>query len=122
MNARESLFSLIDPRADWHMENWRRWMRSCEAGKGYPHKSAGLASGGSAGGEEFDCMCEEADRHAAKVSDSIIDGLKLLDQRYPLAIWNVYLGRVWTYRGDPKTLFIEAADIFWRRAQRAGLS
>lgn len=119
---RDELLSMVNPRADWHLENWRRWMKSCEVGKGYPRRSAALASGGSAGGEEFDCMCEEADRHAAKVSDSVIDSLKLLDQRYPLAIWNVYLGRVWTYRGDPGAIFAQAVEQFWSRAQRHGLA
>lgn len=118
---REDLFSLIHPRADWHLDNWRKWMKTYQVGQGYPHASAFLQSGGISGEDEFEVMCQSADRHAAKVSDSIIDSLKLLDHRYPLAIFNVYLARVWTYRGDPGEIFAKAVEEFWSRAQRKGL-
>jgi hypothetical protein len=51
------LMRLIDQRADWHLANWARWMRTCEVGIGYPHASAWLSSGGLVSGDDsFDHM------------------------------------------------------------------
>jgi hypothetical protein len=114
------LMRLIDQRADWHLANWARWMRTCEVGIGYPHASAGLSSGGLVSGDDsFDHMADEADRQTAKIADAAINEL---DPRSQCAISNVYLASVFRFRGDIGEVFQAAAEEFWRRAKRKGLA
>lgn len=118
---REDLKDLIDRRAEWNLANWARWMHIGQLAEGHATKSSGLMNGGCGSADEFECMCDSADEIAAEISDTVIDGLKSIDHRYPLAIENVYLRRVWTMRGDPGELFIQAVKEFWKVGQAKGL-
>lgn len=110
---------IIDPRADWHLDNWRDWMRMDRYGNGFPKSSHIFASGGISGEDAFDCMVESADKQTAKLADAVISDL---EPRYQCAIHNVYLGSVWRFRGDPAAIFVDAVAEFWGKARRLGLS
>lgn len=108
--------SLIDPNADWHLNNWSQWMERYSVGLGYPHASVVVRSLSSSTVDE---MIERKDRHAARTVDAILDGLSAAHQA---AIHNIYLSAVWRFRGDPVEVFVEAVGQFWEIAQRRGLS
>lgn len=107
---------MIDPAADWHLKNWARWMRNYEVGIGFKHRSVALVGYGS---DTFDDMLEEKDRWDAKIANAVIGSMDMIHQA---AIHNVYLADVWRFRGDPITIFLEAADLFWKMGQRRGLT
>jgi hypothetical protein len=60
-------------RVEWHLDNWRRWMRSGQEVDGHARQSSGLSDGGTSKG--FDEMAEAEDRRCAKVVDAILDYL-----------------------------------------------
>lgn len=60
-------------RVEWHLENWRRWMRSGQEVDGMPGRSSGCSDGGTSRG--FDEMVECEDRRCAKIVDVILDNL-----------------------------------------------
>lgn len=60
-------------RVDWHLENWRRWMRSGQEVDGHQRSSSGMSDGGTSKG--FDEMVETEDRRCAKIVDAILDNL-----------------------------------------------
>lgn len=115
MNPRD----MIHSRADWHLDNWRKWMRGYSYSSGYPTRSSMFNSGGISGDDAFDNLCQDADTQAARIIDSIIDGL---EQRQQCAIHNIYLASVWRFRGDPVEIFCDAVEQMWRKAQVRGLA
>lgn len=60
-------------RVEWHLEVWRRWVRSGPAVDGHAKHSQGLSDGGTSKG--FDEMVEAEDRRCAQSVDSILDNL-----------------------------------------------
>lgn len=60
-------------RVEWHLDNWRRWMRSGQEVDGYGSRSSGCSDGGTSKG--FDEMVESEDRRCAKVVDAILMNL-----------------------------------------------
>jgi hypothetical protein len=107
---------LIDRAVDYHLRNWARWMRICDVGKGYDHKSAVLTGYGA---DTFDEMVERQDKIDAKIANACIESLAMHHQ---CAIHNVYLADVWRFRGDPVDVFVEAAGLFWVIAHKRGLT
>lgn len=112
----ERLRQLVPPRPDWHLANWGDWCRTYR-----PIKGSGGSSVISCGrvSATFDDLCEVADRHAARVSDSIVSGLV---QEHRLVLSHVYEASVFRVRRDVGELLTRAALDFWREATRRGLS
>lgn len=68
----------VDPagspsRTLWHLDNWRRWMRSGSPVNGHPARSLVLSNGGASA--SFDDMAECEDRRCAKITDALISNL-----------------------------------------------
>ena len=63
-------------RLEWHLENWRDYMRRPSSKLGYPSRSMVVASGGDSAVDVFEEMCESADATSAMTMDAMIDSLK----------------------------------------------
>ncbi len=110
---------LVPPRADHHLSEWGRWRRGYAGVQGYRASSIGLSSGGISGEDAFDLMCDDADYHAAEISDTIISDMAL---NHRIAIQHVYECAVWSFlRLATEDLIVEAAADFWKMAVRKGL-
>ena len=108
----------LDDRTEWHLLNWRDWMRSGEHVRGYPHGAAGCVGGGYT--SDFDDMVASADRRCAAIMDALIGDLTPGQQ---CAIHHVYLMAVWRFR-DAETLeaVLEGAKAELRKGMdRRGL-
>jgi hypothetical protein len=81
-------------RIEFHLDNWRRWMRSGREVDGHARQSQGLSDGGTSKG--FDEMAEAEDRRCAKVVDAILDNLPPV-QRIAIYIERGIMGRVFTF-------------------------
>ena len=81
-------------RVDWHLENWRRWMRSGREVDAFPGRSSGCSDGGTSKG--FDEMAEAEDRRCAKIVDAILDNLPPTD-RIAIYIERGIMGRVFRF-------------------------
>lgn len=66
---------MIQDRIEYHLENWRDYMRRDNNELGYPSKSLVLSTGGSSGSDEFDIMCDDCDIECALTMDGIIDSI-----------------------------------------------
>jgi len=108
--------SLIDPIADYHLSNWKRWMESYEVRTGYDHESAVV--GNYRASTSLDDMYDSKDRNDAMITNAVIEDLAPIHQ---VAIHNVYLACVWRFRGDLNTVFVEAVEKFWAAGQKRGL-
>lgn len=82
-------------RVEWHLENWRRWMRSGQEVDGLPRSSGGLSDGGTSKG--FDEMIEAEDRRCAKVVDAILDNLSPVE-RIAVYTYKGIMGRVFKFQ------------------------
>lgn len=60
-------------RIEFHLENWRRWMRSGQEVDGFASRSSGTSDGGTSKG--FDEMVEAEDRRCAKIVNAILHNL-----------------------------------------------
>ena len=83
----------VDDRLEWHLLNWRDWMRSGEHVAKYPHTAAGCVGGGYT--SDFEDMVASADRRCAAIMDALIGDLTPGQQ---CAIHHVYLRSVWRFR------------------------
>jgi hypothetical protein len=93
----------VPERLDWHLLNWRDYMRTGGTrGLGAPTKSAGFMAGGY--NNDFDSMCLEADSRAAKAMDGLISSLTPAQSA---AIHHRYLTAVYRFR-DFEAVFAEA--------------
>jgi hypothetical protein len=81
-------------RVEWHLENWRRWMRSGQEVDGHARQSQGLSDGGTSKG--FDEMVEAEDRRCAKIVDAILDNLPPA-HRIAIYMERGIMGRVFTF-------------------------
>jgi hypothetical protein len=105
---------MIDDRLAWHLENWRKWMRSgALKGLGAPGKSCGFVGGGY--NNDFDSMCEIADDRAAEAMDAMIDSLPPVQQG---AVHHRHLHAVYRF---PRGNFIAALELAYATL-RAGMS
>lgn len=82
-------------RVEWHLENWRRWMRSGQEVQGHARESQGLSDGGTSKG--FDEMVEAEDRRCAKVVDAILDNLPPVE-RIAIYMERRIMGRVFEFK------------------------
>lgn len=107
----------LNRQADKHLINWARWMRRYEVGIGYRHRSTLLIGDGV---EPDDSSLDDVDSYTARISDAVIESLELIHR---CAIHNVYLNSVFSFkRLDPIATFLDAAELFWVKAQRRGLT
>jgi hypothetical protein len=119
MIQNDLLNGLINPRADWHLQNWRDWQSRYHLGGGYPGHSAMLATGGVSGEDAFQHLCDQADTLAAKITDAIVSDMEAIHQT---AIHHFYCARIWRFRTDPMELLTAAVGEYWRKATKQGLS
>lgn len=106
-------------RVEWHLENWRRWMRSGQEVDGYAHQSSGCSDGGTSKG--FDEMVETEDRRCAKVVDAILDNLPPADR---IAIYTEkgIVGRVFTFaRKTYQQALLDGKAALGRELARRGV-
>lgn len=106
------------PLVDWHLRNWRDWMRRDSLHLGYPSKSAGLHTGGISGPDAFDHLCESADEHAAIVINGVIDDLVPAESA---AVHYIYLHAVYRVR-DFEAQFENAIGKIGRALFAKGLA
>lgn len=81
-------------RVEWHLENWRRWMRSGTEVDGHQRSSSGMSDGGTSKG--FDEMVESEDRRCAKIVDAILDNLPPTE-RIAIYVHKGIMGRVFKF-------------------------
>lgn len=81
-------------RVEFHLDNWRRWMRSGQEVDGHARQSQGLSDGGTSKG--FDEMVESEDRRCAKVVDAILDNLPA-PQRIAIYVERGIMGRAFRF-------------------------
>lgn len=108
----------IHPLVDFHLRNWALWMRHPGLRLGYPARSAGIQCGGISGDDAFDCLCEQADEHAAVVMNRIIDDLSPDEAA---AINHQYLHAVYRLR-NLEASFERAVGRVWRAMLANGLA
>lgn len=82
-------------RIEFHLDNWRRWMRSGQEVDGHAHESSGLSSGGTSKG--FDEMVEAEDRRCAGIVDAILDNLPPVE-RIAIYMERGIMGRVFEFK------------------------
>lgn len=82
-------------RVEFHLENWRRWMRSGQEVDGHQRASSGMSDGGTSKG--FDEMVETEDRRCAKIVDAILDNLPPTE-RLAIYMERGITGRVFQFR------------------------
>ena len=82
-------------RLDWHLHNWRDWMRSGEHIQGYKHTAAGCVGGGHIG--DFDDMVAKVDRKTAAIMDTLINDLP---PTQACAVHHRWLHSVWGFPRD----------------------
>ena len=87
---------MISPqRLDWHLANWARYMRTPSNELGYPSVSIPFESGGGAGVDAFELLCQDADTASAIQLNALIESLALIQQ---LAVNHVWLASVFRLR------------------------
>ena len=62
-------------RLEWHLENWRDYMRTPSHKLGYPSKSLCISSGNGSAIESFEIECEKVDLQCAITMEAMIDSL-----------------------------------------------
>lgn len=97
-------------RANYHLEGWGIWRRANRGSvsRGYPSRSAMLATGG--GSSDFDHLIDIEDAKAAAICDSIIYDMAL-SQRKQLEAVYVEMGQ------KSGRAFEDAVETFWARAK-----
>lgn len=104
-------------RVDFHLENWRLWMRHPELRLECPPKSLGFVAGGNYTSlEDWEAEC---DAMAAKAVDTLITDLTPVER---CALHHRYLHAVFRFSGKP---YIEALgsarDAIGRGLRRWGI-
>lgn len=105
-------------RVESLLASWADWMRHETFGRGYPSRSAGLASGGVF--ERFSDMLEQSENATCVCVDAAIRDLATLHQ---MAIAHRWLRQVMRAPGDPVALYAEALPGLMRalRARDVGV-
>lgn len=108
----------IAPRLEWHLLNWRDYMRTGGTrGLGAPTSACGFVGGGY--NNDFDSMCLEADSVAAKIMDALILSLTPVQQA---AVNHKYLRAVYRFpRGNLESEFLLACARLERGMAARGL-
>lgn len=81
-------------RVEWHLETWRRWMRSGQEVDALPGRSSGVSDGGTSKG--FDEMVEAEDRRCARIVNVILDNLPPVE-RIAIYQYKGITGRVFKF-------------------------
>lgn len=115
-----------NPIAEWHLQNWARWMRREDAvTKGYPDKSVGFSASQAVGADYWEITCDNEDEKSAGICWTIIkDDLAPM---HSAVIQNIHLASVYRMArvktmAEMLALYEEAVKAFWRKAQSRGLS
>ncbi len=107
----------IDP--DRCLKNWADWQQGYRMTRGLPDHATGINTGTRcASADSGDHIYEATLGSQARICDVIIRELTV---RHRSAIEHVYTGLAVTMRDLDGTL-VEAAAIFWERAQRRGVA
>ena len=93
---------------DWHLDNWVAFMRTNRLTIGYPSRSLGIETGGSAGGEEFDHIADREENKAAAEFDCCIEALEAARRS---AIHHKYLGSMFRFEDFETNLFCALIDL-----------
>ena len=117
----QELRKLIPADVDRNLANWGTWRRSGQYVRGYPTHSTMLENiGGCASADASDHVYEAQNNWRAKVADAVIDELEL---KHKIAISHVYEASVWKLElGAIEDVLVEAAALFWDKAQAKGLT
>lgn len=71
--AESTIGGMPEARLEWHMDNYRRYMRSEDYGRDYPARSSGFVAGGNS--RSFDEMADASDIRCAQAVDALVGGL-----------------------------------------------
>lgn len=83
---------MSEVRLEFHLDNWRRFMRSDVIVDGYPGRTPGCVAGGISA--SFDELVDSADRRCAEAVDALMLGLNPAER---VAINHVYLSAVFRF-------------------------
>jgi hypothetical protein len=77
-------------RLEFHLENWKRWMKHDNVTDGYPGKAAGCVGGGYS--QSFDEMVDREDVRCARIVDALVASLSpveraAINKRYLYAVY-----------------------------------
>ena len=117
----QRLRQLVPIEVDRNLSNWGTWRRSGQYVRGYPTHSTFLENlGGCASADASDHVYEAQNNWRAKVADAVIDSL---EKQHKIAISHVYEASVWKLElGAIDDVLVEAAALFWDKAQAKGLT
>lgn len=117
----QRLRKLVPADVDRNLANWGTWRRSGQYVRGYPTHSTILENlGGCASADASDHVYEAQNNWRAKVADAVIDSL---EKQHKIAISHVYEASVWKLElGAIEDVLVEAAALFWDKAQAKGLT
>jgi len=94
-NDSPTIAGMPEARLEWHLDNWRRYMRSDVAVDGFPGRSAGCLVGGLSA--TFDELVDAADKRCAQAVDALMLGLAPAERA---AISHIYLYAVFRFQRD----------------------
>lgn len=63
-------------RLEWHLGNWRDYMKTPDEKLGYPSKSSVFLTGQDSVEDVFEILCDEVDGAAARAINGIIESLR----------------------------------------------
>lgn len=69
---------MSEGRLEFHMDNWRRWMRCDDVTTGAPNKAAGCVGGGYS--QSFDDMADASDVRCAMIVDALVSSLTHIER------------------------------------------
>lgn len=93
-------------RVEWHLDNWRRWMRNPELRLEYPSKAAGFIAGGYYTRiEDWEADC---DRWCAETINTLIQSLSPAEEA---AVHHRYLNAVYRFNREPHYIVLERAKV-----------
>ena|SRR3990167_3825801 len=102
--SEETIGGMPFHRLEFHLDNWRRWMRSDVPVDGYPSRSLVCSSSGHS--VTFDALVDAADIRCAMAVDALMRGLSPAEGA---AINHVYLYAVFRFpRGNLADLLLTA--------------
>ncbi len=90
---------MSEARLEFHMDNWRRYMRHDVVADGAPGRASGCIGGGYS--QSFDDMVDASDKRCALIVDALVSSLKPAEQA---AVFHHYLYAVFRYRDIEGTL------------------
>jgi hypothetical protein len=91
-------------RVEWHLSNWREWMRHPELHLDYPSKALGFATGGQF--THIEDWEAQVDAWVARTMDALINDLAPIEQA---AIYHRYLFSVYRFPREPHYIVLERA-------------